>query len=68
MTAAPTPTAWLAMVRDQFGVTHDTAVRAGGATGDDDGPSEPVISQRDTDQAAEKDYERWLDRDGRSAC
>lgn len=57
----------LAVLTGEFGITPETAIHHGGATSDDDGPPERVIAQADLDERAEREYEAWLDRDGRRA-
>lgn len=54
----------LAILARDFGVTYETAVREGGATGDGDGPGERCIAAADLEAKADEECdreERWRD-------
>lgn len=52
-------------ITPETAIREETAIRDGGRVADDDGPTERVIRQSDIDERREREYERWLDRDGR---
>jgi hypothetical protein len=56
--AATDATELLAVFEREFGVTYETAVRHGGATGDDDSRPEPCIAPADLIAMADEEEAR----------